>query len=224
MIKNIHFVWYDKSNDDVDAIPSKYIPYVESWMTKNPDFNIKIWFNKDIYSLLSNFPRYNSFFNKIKSPICRCDFIRFLIVLVYGGVYIDLDFRCLNPITPMVENKSYLFFFEPDVNMSNCVKHGISRLLFNGFFAAEKNDVFVLGWIETMVEKYKNPKSAWDVIKITGPGAFYNYYVASDNKPRISDYNLIFTRSKFAKPINDGTKSYATTLWTDGTSWTSEFS
>jgi mannosyltransferase OCH1-like enzyme len=223
MIKNIHFVWYDGKDNNVDKIPNKYIGYVNTWKTNNPDFNIKIWFNKDIHSLLSNYPEYELFFGQMKNVICKCDFIRFLIVMIHGGVYIDLDFRCLKPISSLIENKKYLFFPEPTINLSNCKENGVAGLLFNGFFAAEKDDKFINGWLHTMMKNYRAPKSAWDVIKITGPGAFYEYYIKSVDKPLISDFNLIFTRSKFLKPINDGTTSYASTMWSDGTSWTSDF-
>lgn len=217
--KNIHFIWLDKNNEQQNKIPEKYNKYLESWKQNNPEYDIKIWFNQDIYNLLKSIDqKYLNFFNNIKMLICKCDFIRMLIIYFTGGIYSDLDFFCLRPLDRLIENKSYLFFEEVPEHHFNGVKR-----LYNGFFASTKYNPFIFGWLEYIMKNWKDSREPEDVMNLTGPEAFYKYY-KSNPIVELSNpcYIMAITDKKIKSKICKDEPMYALTLWDDGTSWTTE--
>ena len=116
MQKTIHLMWLDKS-PNVSNIPTKYVPYVDTWKRMNKDWKIKIWYTEDIIELLKNnfSDREKEFWYNLEPHICKCDFARFLVIYAYGGLYVDLDFICRKNITPLIGENTSLFFKElPD--------------------------------------------------------------------------------------------------------------
>lgn len=217
--KNINFVWIDKNNSKSRKIPDKNNMYLNTWKVNNPDFNIKIWFNDDIYKLLNEVdPKYLSFYDNIKTTICKCDFIRMIIVYFVGGIYSDLDFFCLRSLNGLIQNKPYLFFQEvPEHHFD-----GIKRLC-NGFFASAKNNPFILGWIEYIMSNWEEPKNADDIMAMTGPVGFQKYY---ETNPIVVLDNPCFVmplsdQNKISKICKDETP-YTLTVWKDGSGWTAE--
>ena len=93
-------MWLDKS-PNVSNIPTKYVPYVDTWKRMNKDWKIKIWYTEDIIELLNNnfSDREKEFWYNLEPHICKCDFARYLVILAHGGLYVDLDFICRKNIT-----------------------------------------------------------------------------------------------------------------------------
>ena len=133
----------------------------------NPDFVYKLWSGRKIIKLIKeHLPQYEEFYRSLNPIIKKCDFSRFVIVYVYGGIYCDLDFYCKQSISYLTEGGENYFISEPSEH-----KKEYKGLICNGFFGACKQNDFVLGWIEHMVQNRDNE----DIVGHTGPEGLYKY-------------------------------------------------
>ena len=86
--KKIHQIWLG------GPLPEKYKKFQQSWIENHPDWEYKLWTDKDIEELnLINIKYYKNGKNLgEKSDIARLE-----ILYRFGGLYIDTDFECLRP-------------------------------------------------------------------------------------------------------------------------------
>jgi len=229
----IHFVWIDKNDVNVEGAPKKYHSSLEKWQNMNPEMNVIVWSYNDIILLLKeNFPdKTLEFFNSVRDVISRCDFIRFVIVYVYGGMYVDLDFHCLRPLYPFLRNRDVLLIDEPHEHFRD--EHP-REIVFNGIFAFRKRHPFVKEWINTMMENIeKSPnKNDVNVLKTTGPWALGKCYYSKPRDFPLEDYCL-FTPywsvpvdkdwDRRSKMCSHEEKPFTYTLWTEGLGWGGKF-
>ncbi len=71
-------------------------PWFESWDLYNPTYEHKLYSDKDNEKFISdNFPHYLKYYNNFHAGIYKSDFVRYLYLYLYGGIYADIDFECL---------------------------------------------------------------------------------------------------------------------------------
>lgn len=216
MQKIIHLMWLDKS-PNVSNIPTKYVPYVDTWKRMNKDWKIKIWYTEDIIELLNNnfSDREKEFWYNLEPHLCKCDFARFLVIHAHGGLYVDLDFICRKNITPLIGENTSLFFKELPEHLYYKVPQ-----IYVGIFYAVKGLPFIRGFIDYVMTNYnKSPRvTGSGVLENTGPIALARYY-------QISPYSIVIGNSCDIGPYTDKQTiskacdtddSYAYTLWKDG--------
>ena len=92
MPKKIHQIWFG------DKMPERYVEMTKTWKTLNPEWEYKLWTEKDIRDV----PIYRKrLFDTITHPGQKSDFLRYHILNHYGGIYVDTDFECLKPFDPL---------------------------------------------------------------------------------------------------------------------------
>lgn len=84
--KKIHQIWLGS------PLPAKYIEYADTWKRFNPEWEYKLWTDRDVHDV--DIPRIEVF-NSIKNMGQKSDFLRYHILNEFGGLYIDTDFECL---------------------------------------------------------------------------------------------------------------------------------
>ena len=92
--KIIHFIWVNFKNelDSKPIIPKKYLENLENIKKINSNYEIKIWNGYDCDKFIRKyFPNKVDIYWKLPYPIQRCDYIRFFILYMYGGIYSDMD-------------------------------------------------------------------------------------------------------------------------------------
>src|SRR5438445_713255 len=151
----IHQIWLDK-NIDCNNVPTKYIKNMMSWIDMYPEH--KIWTNKDIPEIFTGFENYLPFFlNSLYYHIEKCDFVRYIILYKYGGLYCDMDFVSLNSFESVIKGRKICLFYEP------CwYRYKVS----NGIMYSEAGEKFWLDVLQKIVYNYvpqRNP--IWN----TGP-------------------------------------------------------
>ncbi|MEC4982476.1 MAG: glycosyltransferase [Oscillatoria sp. PMC 1068.18] len=131
--KVIHQTW--KTN----TIPKQCQPFQKSWQTHHPDWEYRFWTDADNRAFIAQeyewfLPIYDSYDRGIK----KADAVRYLIMHHYGGVYVDLDFECLQPLNPLLEGKELIFGLEPlaHVNSPATVSRGLKKIVCNAFIAS----------------------------------------------------------------------------------------
>lgn len=207
-------MWLDKNKENTH-IPDKYLSYVNTWKRQNPDYDVQFWdYQKTERLVQEHFPQYWNLFVSMKRIINKCDFARFMIVYVHGGLYVDLDFVCSKSIHPLLEGKNSFFVKE----VPEHEYQGVSQL-YNGIFGAKKGHPFVLGWIDYIAQTFKN---STPVLNSTGPVSFYQYYKNSQINVQLEDSCLVIPytdKGKKSKICQKDLEPYTYTLWNDGSDW-----
>lgn len=166
----IHQIWLDKKIDNNLEPPSKFLTdqLVYSLKNKNPNYNYMFWNNKKIYELPNNpiFSVYKNFYyNELRFHIEKCDFSRYMILYLYGGIYTDLDFHCTKSFD-IILNRDFLWTEEPKSLVY--LPWGNEKAIFNGFLASKPRHKIWIKLMDYIMYTYSNKKTVMDG---TGPVA-----------------------------------------------------
>jgi GR25 family glycosyltransferase involved in LPS biosynthesis len=89
----IHRIWVGPN-----PLPPDYQYYGETWKAHHPEWEHRLWTD-------SNLPPELYAFDALQNTTdvrSRADIIRYYLLFVYGGVYVDADFECLKSIEPLL--------------------------------------------------------------------------------------------------------------------------
>jgi Glycosyltransferase sugar-binding region containing DXD motif len=90
-----------------NLVPSTIADYCHSWIEKNPEYEYRLFDDRGIYEFIrQEFPNYLRAYNKIKHGAVKADLWRYLIVYKYGGVYADLDSKCVVSLRDWIDPES----------------------------------------------------------------------------------------------------------------------
>jgi hypothetical protein len=89
---------------NTSRVPAYMKTYADSWINLNPEYKYRFFDDNDILQFLKkNFPAYLAGFNQLKYGASKADLWRYLIIYKYGGIYADLDCKCLNPLRSWID-------------------------------------------------------------------------------------------------------------------------
>lgn len=94
--KIMHGIWINGDIEDQSA-PEEYREFMQSWVKHHvgPEWQYWLWTDKEIAELgLKN----QAYYDQIENRGAKADIARYEIVYRYGGVYIDMDYECLQPL------------------------------------------------------------------------------------------------------------------------------
>ena len=164
--KKLYQIWIcDNSNDSL-ILPMKNL--VNLWKQYNPNYEYTLIGNSDAKQLLTenfNVDVYTAY-TKLRSGGFKADLLRYCVLYVNGGVYVDVDTVCLNSIDRIVDRKDELvtvidFNEDPDEGEHN---------LANGFIAVKKEHPVLKMCIDKIVDNVMNDKKVDSMLDYTGPG------------------------------------------------------
>jgi len=218
--KKLHQMWLDRNDPNMVGLPPNYPiykTYTESWKHHHPEFEYKLWNNRDIAELWQH-PRlnkYKRFYEEvITRQIERCDFARYAVMAVYGGVYVDLDFFCQRNISPLLVDR--------EIGLSKDVaEHSqvVGDMVFNGFLVSIPEHPFWFQLLDTIMENYRPEQS---VLQNTGPKLLSRLF--QFNEATELPHCLILPLNgaqQIAMGCNksDYEKAYCYTKWYEGSYW-----
>lgn len=210
--KKIHQIWLG------GELPAKYSRITKTWQEKNPDWEYKLWTDKDVedFKLLNK-----TQFDSTTNFGSKADILRYEILYREGGIYIDTDFECLKSFDDLL----YLEFFTG-------TGHIFEPEVFNGLIACAPGHPIIeilMNNISTNDNSYEN------IIQATGPKyfskIFFNYILSNPENIVVFPTNYFYpfpaihrhmvrndndTSRKFVYSFNKNC-SYCTHLWY--TSW-----
>ena len=97
-MKLIHFFFVEIGLGKLNNHPI-YINNIKIIKEKNPKSKIIIWDENKLNNLVEkNYPELLNFWNNFPSKFYKIDFGRYLVLKLYGGMYIDLDMKCLSTL------------------------------------------------------------------------------------------------------------------------------
>ena len=100
MIKFIFQTW--KNN----IIPDKWKDAQLSVIKNNPDYEYKLFTDDDNRRIVEKyFPDFLVYYDNFEYDIQRADAIRYMILYLYGGIYLDLDYICNHSFNELIFEK-----------------------------------------------------------------------------------------------------------------------
>ena len=88
--KIIHQIWLGF------PVPPVYVGYMRSWQEHHPDWEYMLWTDDNVHTV---FPLYNQqFYDASENYGTKSDILRWELLYRFGGLYVDTDYECLNPL------------------------------------------------------------------------------------------------------------------------------
>jgi len=76
-----------------------YLENIEVNKRINPEWEHKLWTDDSLNEFVStHYPENLIFWNNFPYPMYKIDYARYMLLHHYGGIYIDLDERCIKPL------------------------------------------------------------------------------------------------------------------------------
>jgi len=215
------------------SIPANMAYWSSTCVSKNLSFIHILWDDADnLRFVQEKFPWFLSTYEGYDVEIKRADAIRYMFLYTYGGIYIDMDFECLQPFDSLLKEYSYydilLGSITTDSTRSNSM-HSIP----NAIMFSKPGHPF---WLEVLklleiyskdstkgVEEQTGPvvlKQAYQrssyfyKIKILPPNVLYPISWITDNSVRIKSLRQKDLTQLTKDSLNRYPTSYAVTYWT----------
>ncbi len=172
----IHAIWHNP------VIPDEFDPFLKSWVTHNPETEVKIWsFKKGRELIEAHYPFLLSTFDSSAANVQKANILRYVVLHRFGGIYLDLDMLCLKPLTQFFKDE--LFFARHSGNtICNAIcgskaEHPFWELVFSSL-------------LETPTE-LQGP-SRFPVIQSTGSPLIQNLIESYDSKVKLYPPKFFF--------------------------------
>jgi len=183
-----------------DGIPLKDISVFYENVKKTKAFSkkhnyvYKMWNLKQCTELIKkHYPQYLSLWNDFTIPIQRADFIRYLILHKYGGIYIDCDIHPLRSLNDLFKKPLFFVTWHDDKK----------KLPYNAVMGSHKGEGLFLEIAKesesSFYEKIKNPiYQTWKgrfVFQTTGHRMLERVLQKNDKKDNVLDILRVKTKS-----------------------------
>lgn len=141
------------------------------------DWEYRLWDNDEQRALFHQlFPELANRFDKIPFGVARSDLARYAILYLYGGVYVDIDYRLLRYVDKNISHAQLVLPIEL-YNQSNPDKFR-PIVIGNSFLAAAPKQLFWKNLIEDIFDKLAPDRMASpdQIVSTTGPVALTDFY------------------------------------------------
>jgi len=151
--KIIHQIWL---NTPDNPLPEKYHEMVKSWHENHPDWEYKLWTMDDVEDI--DLGDLHPLFNAAINYGQKSDILRYWILYNIGGLYADVDMKCLNRFDLL--HHSYDFY----IGMSTSTPVGVGI----GLIGSQPNHPLMKHIIDSLVPTGQI-KTFLDILHKTGP-------------------------------------------------------
>lgn len=135
----IHQTWRDGN------LPPVLAGYRATWQRFHPDWEYRLWTDADNAEFIArHYPWFLPVYRAYPREIMRVDAVRYFLLHHYGGVYIDLDFECLQAMDPLLTGRTLLFGQEPELHVRYHAAAGsqLNRIVCNAWMACVPGHAF----------------------------------------------------------------------------------
>ena len=219
--KILHLMWLG------GKVPSEFDAYIASWKRYHPQWTVLFWTDNDANydqgsEVVSSFDALEKrllsctggshivvdacnlvfdnrgYYDKAQNYGERSDILKWEIVYRFGGVYVDTDFECLQPLD--VYNHTYDFYTGVQPLDTNIVQLGAAL-----YGAIPRHPI-----LRACVENIKNNQTVQQIIAKTGPIHFTKTFLGLAGKTGLRD--IVFPSSYFY-PCGYEQRGTEKTLW-----------
>ncbi|WP_106874217.1 glycosyltransferase [Candidatus Phycorickettsia trachydisci] len=197
--KVMHQIWVGTSD-----IPTLYQNYINECKKLHPDWEFKIWRDEEINALDLD---YRDLYEKARSYAGKADIARYEILYKFGGVYRDMDVKCLRSINDL--NHLYEFYVPIDMPITKWVKW-VGRIpLNNGIIGSKPKHTILkrtLDLIRSNFDKnwqdFDQNKGAYSIHDMTIKSSMIPLTDAFTQKATIEDKNVALPSTYFFSLTN----------------------
>ena len=190
VLGNRPFFDYVQENKIFKKIPNKIIfttydsldlneYMIQSFEKNNPEYEL-VYFNQDKVDEWFESSIYYEAYKKLKERGERTDFFRYCYIWEHGGVYVDADIFCNQPLRNWITDQELIVGLEAEVDETNTFFDGIGvkvdnkiKSVCNWAFAAAPKQMPLNLIINDIIN---NPADG--VLKNTGPGRFTKHMIS----------------------------------------------
>ena len=173
-----------------DIYPSNFHQLSSKIKKLNPNFNYLFFNRNQIISFIDkNYPFYKACIKNLRYIEAQKNFISYLLIYHYGGIYLDFDIEIYKSFNDLNFNK--LIFPLQFTNYNNLVlrPQGNQILLGNYFFYSPKNHSFILKILNSICCNhdiiYQNFDYQRFIFYLTGPVLITQIYLFHKDKYQI---------------------------------------
>jgi len=197
--KVMHQIWLGPRN-----IPPLYQNYINECKRLHPDWDFKIWRDEDIEKLGLE---YSDVYERARSYAGKSDVARYEILYRFGGVYRDMDAKCLRSINDL--NHLYEFYVPVDMPITAWVKWIGKIPLNNGIIGSiPKHPILkqALDLVRSNFSKnwqdFDQNKGAYSIHQMTVKSSMIPLTDAFTQKAVIDDKNVVLPSTYFFSLTN----------------------
>lgn len=154
-MKFIHQIWFEFDGfKSTDSITERFI-LRDAISKHNSGFKYRLWSLADALELTrTEYPDYFSFLNcNTNRNIVKCDFFRYVLMYLYGGIYLDIDFLVLDSLDNLTAE-----YLESDIILTRESHNSVEKngTLHNGFlFSSSPGILFWKHLCDSIIDRYK---------------------------------------------------------------------
>jgi inositol phosphorylceramide mannosyltransferase catalytic subunit len=152
--KIIHQIWMQGE----DNIPQKFVPFIESIKQNHKTWQYKLWDEIQILVLLRSLKKeykiWHDVYYKFNYLHQKVDFARYIILYIYGGIYIDIDVRSIKSLDPLINKYQQYNLIISESNsslLSNYILCGRTNCVNNGILISVPANIILLRFINTII-------------------------------------------------------------------------
>jgi mannosyltransferase OCH1-like enzyme len=194
--KTIHQIWLQGG----DKVPKEYQLFSETIRKFNPNYEHILWDEQKFYNrILSEYPTYKSYYEKLPLIHLKVDYMRYIILYLMGGIYVDMDAKSVKSFSSI---NSEINEHETVLGKLNRTKTesllyaGHSFVINNGIIISQKGSLFLeklIAEVQKKITKYEPTFSTVKnrtlegtqlIDKITGPLVFTKLYFSLTENER----------------------------------------
>ncbi len=174
----IHQVYEDSAG------PPEYLLDVsKTWKEKMPHWEYRFWDKQAIEDFLQSiFPDHIPHYRSFPFDVQRWDAIRYLILYHFGGLYVDMDYECIEPLDVILGDSTCCIGMEP---AANALRYNKPFIVGNALMASTPKHDFFKNLIKATFSDHEPPKNkTFYVPNTTGPfmiTRLYQMYSEKDN-------------------------------------------
>jgi mannosyltransferase OCH1-like enzyme len=107
----LHQIWLGDA-----ALPVEFEGYRESWFRNHPDWAMRLWTEENLPEGLRP-----EVYELLRHPVERSDILRLELLQREGGVYVDTDFECLQPLDPLLDGVEFFCAYLKEGRVNNAI-------------------------------------------------------------------------------------------------------
>jgi mannosyltransferase OCH1-like enzyme len=115
--KKLHFIWIGDES-------KKPVACIDTWMKKNPDYEVKVWGNDSLTNRSWRNPKQLYDMLTKKDYAGASDVMRYEILYEHGGIYIDADSYCVKPLEDWLLDCEAFACWEQEIIRNNLISNG----------------------------------------------------------------------------------------------------
>ena len=162
--KIIHQIWVNENE-----LPDTFSELVKTWKENHPNWEYRLWDEKAIKDLITtHFSEFLPYYEAFEHDIQRWHSARYLILLHWGGLYVDIDSECFAPIDLLLSNSSCCVGMEPE---AGTMEYNKQRVAGNAFVASVSGHSYLKAIIEdiqTNFHRQFSPIPFYQIMESTG--------------------------------------------------------